>query len=314
MKKQKFLVVILVCIILLPIIVLPASALGSTAYVNEDYTEITWGSHKYYRVNSSDIVYIPNAQTVTDLKLADAEYEHVHYINATANDYAIELSLEYNGGGYVTYYYIRDDKLDEYNSILANGGDTFLIYLGYVDGVENMTVSRSVLYSNPNTMTGSKIARYERYIWVEYSALDGQVELVSRGSIFEDENGKFYYLDDYQFASSAQNIPIAERDTVTVYEITDKKLIQALTQEPDYDSDYDFSDTDGAIGIVVFSVTVFAIVLGVIPLVVALVSFILGFFAKKGYKRFFFTVSLLCLMASAVTFITVILCIIFNIR
>ena len=226
MKKQKFLVVILSVLLILPILVLPASAAIGTARVNADYSAITWGGHNYFRVDSSDIAYLPNTQPIYDLALANEEYKHVYSVSAVANKYAIQLTVSYIEGGYVNYYYIRDDKLDEYNNIVANGGNTFSVYLGYGFNEKTVTLSRSALYSNPITMTGSAVARYEGNIWVEYSALDGNIDLASRGYIFEDENGTFYFLDEYQFGTGVNRYgSIGERDTVTVYEITDKRLL-----------------------------------------------------------------------------------------
>lgn len=315
MKKQKILVVILSILLLLPILILPATAaeqiFGGTARVSADYSVIVWNSQKYIRVSSSDIAYLQNTQSIDDLALEPSEYDHIMYVSADASEYAIGLTLEYNEGGYVNYYYIREDKLDEYNDIITNGADSFSV-IGYgYDSLET-EVTRSALYSNPTEVSGSYVARYSAVALVEYTAFDGDIELASRGYIFKGENDSFYYVDEYQFGAGAERFePIAERDTVTIYKITDDELVSVLKQQSGYNDI--FLEIEGSVGFFVFSVIIFAIVLGFVPLLAAIASFILGFFARKGYKKFFFTVAGLCLLAAFVTLIAVILCVLFYI-
>lgn len=315
MKKQKILVVILSILLLLPILILPATAaeqiFGGTARVSADYSVIVWNSQKYIRVSSSDILYLENTQPIGDLALDPSEYDHIAYVSASANDYAIDLTLEYTEGGYVTYYYIREDKLDEYNDVIKNGADSFWVSM-YGFGSADIEVTRSALYSNPTTVSGSYVARYLTVAQVSCTAFDGDIELVSRGYIFKDENSSFYYVDEYQFGAGSERFEyIGERDTVTIYEITDEELVTALKNQSDYNDIY--LEIEGSVGLFIFSVTVFAVALGFVPLLAAIVSFILGFFAKKGYKKFLFTVAALCLLAALVTLIAVIVCILFYI-
>ena len=309
MKKQKLLLVILAVLLLIPMLSLSVSAFGWTAKVNSDYSAITWNGYNYIRVNGQDIAYVYDAEFIDDLLLPDGEYDHVRYVNANGNEYVIELELDFNEGGYATYYYVREDKLDEYNNALQKGSGEFSIYLGWIFGFgsEDMDISRDSIYSNPITMKGHEVARYSNIIYVDQTIFDGTVELSSRGYIFKDENGKFYFLDYYQFDDHAYN-HVSQADTVTVYEITDKEIIDALTD--DAYTDY-YSDDTGTVGYFIFSEAVYAVALGLLPCIIALASFIIGIFARKEYKKFFFIISALCILAAVFTFISVLLSVIF---
>ena len=311
MKKQKFLLVIISILLLIPLFSLPASALSTTARVNSDYSAITWNGHNYIRVHGSNISYV-YGEYISDLALPQSEYDHVMYVSTCANEYAIELSLEFNEGGYTTYYYIREDMLDEYNDAITNGGGELSIYYGWLGfgSGETEVVSRESLYTEPITMKGHELARYSSMVYVDQSIFDGKIELCSRGYIFKDENERFYFLDYYQFGNTFYiGTDVWQNDTVTVYEITDEKIIDALTDDVDTDTDY--SDDSGIVGYFIFSDVVFALALGVLPCIIGLASFIIGFFAKKGYKKFFFIISALCVLAAIFTFIAVLLSVIF---
>ena len=313
MKKQKFLLVILSVLLLIPILSVSVSAFGWTAKVNSDYSAITWNGHNYIRVDSSHIAYVNGGEYISDLALPQSEYDHVSSVEAYGNEYAIELHLQFNQGGYTSYYYIREDRLDEYENALKNGTGEFSVYLGWIGFGSNETISasRDSLFSNPVTMKGHEVARYQNIVYVDQTIFDGTLELASRGYIFKDENGRFYFLDYYQFDNySYIGMDVSENDTVTVYEITDKDIIDALSDDTHGNNNYYDVQMD-TVGYFIFSVVIFAIALGVLPCVIALASFILGFFIKKGYKKFFFIISALCVLAAVFTFIAVLLSVIF---
>ena len=312
MKKQKFLLVILSVLLLIPILSVSVSAFGWTAKVNSDYSAITWNGHNYIRVNGANISYVYDTEFIDDLLLPEDEYDHVNYVNAYGNDYVIELDLEFNEGGYATYYYVREDKLDEYNNAIKNGSGKFSIYLGWLYGFgsETIDISRDSIYSNPVTMKGHEVARYSTMVYVDQTIFDGSLELDSRGYIFKDENGRFYFLDYYQFGDYAYN-HVSQADTVTVYEITDKEIIDALSDNANSNTNNAYLDDSGTVGYFIFSEAVYAVALGLLPCIIALASFIIGIFAKKGYKKFFFIISALCILATVFTFISVLLSVIF---
>lgn len=313
MKKQKFLLVILSVLLLIPLLSVSVSAFGWTAQVNSDYSAITWNGHNYIRVDSSHIAYVNGGEYIRDLALPQSEYDHVSSVEVYGNEYAIELHLQFNQGGYTSYYYIREDRLDEYKDALKNGTGEFSVYLGWIGLGSNETISasRDSLFSNPVTMKGHEVARYQTIVYVDQTIFDGTLELSSRGYIFKDENGRFYFLDYYQFDNySYLGMDISNNGTMTVYEITDKDIIDALSDDTHVNNNY-YDVQTGTVGYFIFSVVIFALALGVLPCVIALASFILGFFIKKGYKKFFFIISALCVLAAVFTFIAVLLSVIF---
>lgn len=313
MKKQKLLLVILSVLLLIPILSVSVSAFGWTAQVNSDYSAITWNGHNYIRVDSSHISYVNGGEYINDLALPQSEYDHVSSVGAYGSEYAISLHLQFNQGGYVSYYYIREDKLDEYEDALKNGTGEFSVYLGWIGFGSNETISasRDSLFSNPVTMKGHEVARYQTIVYVDQTIFDGTLELASRGYIFKDENGRFYFLDYYQFDNYAYiGMDISNNGTMTVYEITDKDIIDALSDDTHGNNNY-YDVQTGTVGYFIFSEVIFALALGVLPCVIALASFILGFFIKKGYKKFFFIISALCVLAAVFTFIAVLLSVIF---
>lgn len=307
MKNRKFLFTLILIAILLPTLVITASAKGG-AVVSEDYSTVTYDGNTYIRVDPSHIDTVNDTDSVYDITFEGSNKHSISDTYLYANDTALKLTVFYKSGGDGSYAYVRDDLLDEYADFVKNGGDRYKIdlYYGLVD------VASEEIFGQKMIFKGYELNYYNSIGGVYTTGLDGAVSSCFRGHVFSDTDNNFYYVDYYQFGERLTREDLAMQESVTVWKITDADAVEEIElymDEFSHDIGYD-DDPFVDDGMFVPGLIILAIALGLLPLAIAIVSFVFSRKAGAPYRQYLRAVSICCLVAFVVTLITVIICIV----
>ena len=125
---------------------------------------------------------------------------------------------------------------------------------------------------------------------------------MSCGYIMKNADNEYFYVNDV-----SQNTDLTMQSSVEIWQITDEKVISEIhgivfSVIWDNDDDIDF-EGDGLI----FGIIIFALVLGVVPLVAGVVTFILSLKKDKQSKTLLRIISALCAAAFVITLVTIII-------
>lgn len=309
MKNRKILFALLVLSLLLSLLSVTVSAAGKLV-VDEGLSSLTYNGEKYVRVESSAIDTINYTSTVYSISFSASDEKIISYASAFANDYAIEIYIDYESGGSGVYYYVRSDLLDEYELTLKYGGERGEMHLDY----SSIEVDIDKLYGEKLTLAGYELDSFPiNNGYVSHYCFDGYLTFFARGYILSNNDGEFFYVDTYQFGEQKTWSELAYCDNITVWRITDKSVIGSIREHSDntYDDYYgdiydDYSETD----MFVPGLIIFGAVLGLLPLIVGIVTIIISAKAKAPYKKWLRMISGFCFAAAAITVVTIIVCVI----
>ncbi len=305
MKKIRSISAIILVSLLISLLIIPASASGDSAAVSADYSYVEYNGNKYVRVNNDTIYSLGTSNLVYQIEFKGGD-SMISYSALKANESAAELSIEYKTGGYVYYYYVNETKLEHFNTYIQNGGDSTLAISFHMTTVSS---DRNDFFASELVISGYELNYYSMEGDVFSPVFNKDINILT-GYLISDEDGSFYYVD-YLRSSDGSGASLDMQKEVKIWKITDKELIEMLTEalnEGYYDGDLspdDFDDTEGglATGIILLSV-----ILGMIPLVGAIVFFAFSIKCDKEYKRRLRLISAICLSAVVITLITVIVC------
>ncbi len=304
MKTRKFLSLIILSALLMTLFAIPVSAIGYDITVSEDYSYVTYRGEKYIRIDNNDI-YSTSASAIMGEVIFAAGDHNIEQVDAYADEYAVELWVTYKQGGNASYYYINESILSDFMQLSENGGDEYQIELYY----DTVTIQRHQLFGSAKTIQGYELNYYSVTGSILSNAFDKSIT-VSTGYLINDPEGNFYYVD-YSKSSNDRETPLDMQKNITVWQITDQNTINELMDaSPQYffpDNDNFDGDIDGdglGVGIVLL-----VILLGIVPLICAIISFCISFKCNKEYKRRMRIISALCLLTLLITVITVIICI-----
>ena len=296
MKTRKFLFALVILSLLVSLMALPSAALFGNyrITVSEDYTYLTYEGEKYIRVESSFSVI--NTVYTEDIRFEGSDAK-VDWCEAEANDTAVRLYVDYTDGGSGTYLYIKESQLESYADFLSNGGDsyTFEVSRGSLD------IDRDDLYASPLLVKGYELNYYSYVGPINTTGLDNTL-FIPCGYIMKNADNEYFYVNDV-----SQNTDLTMQSEVTIWQITDQQVISeihGIVFGVIWDNDGDV-EIDG--GGLIFGVIILALVLGALPLVAGIVTFILSLKKDKQSKTLLRIISALCAAAFVITLVTIII-------
>ena len=296
MKTRKFLFALIIFSLLVSLMALPSAALFGNyrITVSEDYTYLTYEGEKYIRVESSFSVI--NTVYTEDIRFEGGDAK-VDWCEAEANGSAVRLYVDYTDGGSGTYLYIKESLLESYADFLSNGGDsyTFEVSRGSLD------IDRDDLYASPLLVKGYELNYYSYVGPINTTGLDNTL-FMSCGYIMKNADNEYFYVNDV-----SQNTDLTMQSEVTIWQITDEKVISeihGIVFGVIWDNDGDVEIDDGGL---IFGVIILALVLGALPLVAGIVTFILSLKKDKQSKTLLRIISALCAAAFVITLVTIII-------
>ena len=296
MKTRKFLFALIIFSLLVSLMALPSAALFGNyrITVSEDYTYLTYEGEKYIRVESSFSVI--NTVYTEDIRFEGGDAK-VDWCEAEANGSAVRLYVDYTDGGSGTYMYLKESLLDDFNEFFTNGGDsyTFEVSRGSLD------IDRDDLYASPLLVKGYELNYYSYVGPINTTGLDNTL-FMSCGYIMKNADNEYFYVNDV-----SQNTDLTMQSEVTIWQITDQQVISeihGIVFGVIWDNDGDV-EIDG--GGLIFGVIILALVLGALPLVAGIVTFILSLKKDKQSKTLLRIISALCAAAFVITLVTIII-------
>ena len=296
MKTRKILFALIIFSLLVSLMALPSAALFGNyrITVSEDYTYLTYEGEKYIRVESSFSVI--NTVYTEDIRFEGGDAK-VDWCEAEANGSAVRLYVDYTDGGSGTYMYLKESLLDDFNEFFTNGGDsyTFEVSRGSLD------IDRDDLYASPLFVKGYELNYYSYVGPINTTGLDNTL-FMPCGYIMKNADNEYFYVNDV-----SQNTDLTMQSEVTIWQITDQQVISeihGIVFGVIWDNDGDV-EIDG--GGLIFGVIILALVLGALPLVAGIVTFILSLKKDKQSKTLLRIISALCAAAFVITLVTIII-------
>ena len=297
MKTRKILFALIIFSLLVSLMALPSAALFGNyrITVSEDYTYLTYEGEKYIRVETN--FSIINTVYTEDVFFEGGNDAAVNWCEAEANGSAVRLYVDYTDGGSGTYMYLKESLLDDFNEFFTNGGDsyTFEVSRGSLD------IDRDDLYASPLFVKGYELNYYSYVGPINTTGLDNTL-FMSCGYIMKNADNEYFYVNDV-----SQNTDLTLQSSVEIWQITDEKVISeihGIVFGVIWDNDGDV-EIDG--GGLIFGVIILALVLGALPLVAGIVTFILSLKKDKQSKTLLRIISALCVAAFVITLITIII-------
>lgn len=193
--------------------------------------------------------------------------------------------------------YLKESLLDDFNEFFTNGGDsyTFEVSRGSLD------IDRDDLYASPLFVKGYELNYYSYVGPINTTGLDNTL-FMSCGYIMKNADNEYFYVNDV-----SQNTDLTMQSEVTIWQITDQQVISeihGIVFGVIWDNDGDV-EIDG--GGLIFGVIILALVLGALPLVAGIVTFILSLKKDKQSKTLLRIISALCAAAFVITLVTIII-------
>ena len=307
---------------------------GKIATISEDLQVIQSGKEKFYRINSNDIefdyivvddeeyVYDENTIVYEDkvvVEYADEMYEFQLSENqkktieniedcSLGSEVYIDIVIYYKDGTSLSgLKFLNEKYLDEYNDLIENGSDTYLVDFIFPDN-NFVNIPKAALFNSDNKTTIKTDDFFDEcYVYIENSS---KIFRIEQGSIitYKDE---FYYRDNkenglksefvdgvhntiYHEKSTVHNTIYHEKSTVSVYKITDENTINKLkeAQEKYYEDDFGFLFNEKLAESI--SKVLFVVIFGILPLAVLVLSIVICVrSSKKAYKKICITTSVL---------------------
>ena len=297
MKTRKFLFALVILSLLVSLMALPSAALFGKyrITVSEDYSYLTLDGEKYVRVETNFLVI--NTVYTEDIRFEGGNDAAVDWSYADTNDSAVSLYVDYTDGGSGSYLYVKESLLESYDDFLTNGGDSYRLEVSR----GSLDIDRDDLYASQISIKGYELNYYSYVGQIHTTGLDNTLRM-SCGYIMKNADNEYFYVND-----GNQNTDPTMQSTVKIWQITDEKVISGihgiLFDEPWNNDD----DTDFEGGGLIFGIIIFSLVLGALPLVAGVVTFIMSLKKDKQSKTLLRIISALCAAAFVITLVTVII-------
>ena len=295
---------------------------GKIATISEDLQVIQSGKEKFYRINSNDIefdyivvddeeyiydentivyedkVVVEYADEMYEFQLSENQKKTIENIEdcSLGSEVYIDIVIYYKDGTSLSgLKFLNEKYLDEYNDLIENGSDTYLVDFIFPDN-NFVNIPKAALFNSDNKTTINVEDSFgEYYVYIENSSKKFRIE---QGSIITYKDG-FYYCDNKENGFKSEFVDGAhytyrEKSSVSVYKITDEKTINKLkeAQEKYYEDDFGFLFNDKLAESI--SKVLFVVIFGILPLAVLVLSIVICVrSSKKAYKKICFTTSVL---------------------
>lgn len=281
-------------IVVLSMLVLCTPAMADTqadtqdATISRNYKEIYYQGETYSIINTDlGITVSPAGRQDISIQLSEIQQQEVYHIEASGNENIVELQIMFEGGGYVYACYLNTKHTERIRGIGSGWAEYYEIYAEEDFLKENpIVVTSEVLNDNSLYVRGYHLAMYDLQPVYGY-CLDGEISCLMGYLIYCDDNS-VYYLSRHFFQDlygSEPNLILC--DMVIVSAIKDAELLEqlhAMNETPD--TNLDELDA-GAIVIV----AILSLIFIVVPVVLAIVIFVMSRKAKQPYKKYFGVIS-----------------------
>ena len=284
MKKRIALslvsLILIACAFIIPVFAKDTNAL----HISESYKTVTYKGEAYDLCDATYLNLNPSSDYIYNIELTAAQQNEIESVNAYDYGAFIMLDLYFSRGGGSTLYYLNRDYADALCDFIQDGGSQYEIMTeGYLYNSFSISASRHELYGTPLYMQGYEIMQHKYHATVLNYSDDMSFEKVL-GNIITDGDGNFYFVDYYQFgAENAEYFDPIYYGTVRVYKITDKDLLSTFMGDDDLSSDYE--DEYTSIPLAIISGAILTILLGIAPLVGAILCLIFSYKAKRPYRQ-----------------------------
>ena len=303
-----------------------------TATISDDFQMIECDGIKFYRVNPQIISFdyyideatdeidegeiISVASTVdsvvtenffVDFELTDEQKKTIYRIDVyNYNKIYLEISVNYNDGSALTgLTYLNEKYNNEYNALIKNGSENFLIDFIYPDNNFVYTDKANLIDEKLKTNINVEYINEQNEVYIENSDKSFRLNI---GSIIKIEDTYYFYEYDVNNPEYyLEELIELDLKDLTVYELKDEKLLEDIhaAEQKYFDDDFGFLFNDELAETV--SKIFFIIIFAVIPFAICIASMILGIRSKKkAYKKIFVTISLLSI-AEVITFIATVI-------
>lgn len=296
---------------------------GKIATISEDLQVIQSGKEKFYRINSNaiefdyvvddeeyvydedtivyeDKVQVEYADEMYEFQLSENQKKTIENIEdcSFGSEIFIDIIIYYKDGTSLSgLKFLNEKYLDEYNDLIENGSDTYLVDFIFPDN-NFVNIPKAALFNSDNKTTINVEDSFgEYYVYIENSSKKFRIE---QGSIFTYKD-EFYYRDNKENGLKSEfvdgvhsTIIYHKKSTVSVYKITDKNTINKLkeAQEKYYEDDFGFL-FNGKLAESISKV-LFVVIFGILPLAVLVLSIVICVRSgKKAYKKICITTSVL---------------------
>ena len=264
---------------------------GGSVFISNIASEEPYFSYNEYEVN-------------LNIELSDSQKEELTKIYVRSNgeeQLFVTAELYFKDGSTIWYSYVRDDVKEDFKKVTEGKPDEFVVeYRTYSDQGDILkTVSRDSL------LTGDK----EKIDFYEYNDFDVAAfsdsfnYSVYKGLVYIGENEYYYF--DFEENGITNSYDLYELNVLEIeaHRITDEEAIAIIEEglQEYYDDDYGYLFNDELTDIV--SKIFFSLVFAAVPVVTAVITFILAIKSKKAlYKKLLLATSGLSL-SSLATFI-----------
>lgn len=288
---KKFISIIFTITLIFSCFGLTAFAENSSITISEDYQTLSIDGESYSRFNASMLEF-DCYETDKQITLSKAQQEAIASIELFANEQEniISVDITFKDGAYLSITFLRDDYLDEYNEIINNLSQNYVIDFGWPED-NTVVANRDDFFGNAIYLK-SNVLEWCDYFYVTASSSDNSMTVV-KGALITYDN-EYYYVD---FAESGiadgYSFSPYNYDTLSAHEITNEVLLKSLVEAEEayyaddlgFFFDDDFTETISA----VFLIFIFAI----IPFAIFIVFLVLAIRSKTVYRKLFSTICIL---------------------
>lgn len=296
---KKLISMICVILLLASLCALTVSARDGAITIADNFNSLVYRDSVYVRVENGDAVDFDYSLVMDNhdkanpaIALTKRQAAEIRVVEATVDGYHnayVVLDVFYKTGDSARRnVYIKESRLDEYYALLDGVGHVFTTQIDYRQDDE-IVMTETQLKGEALIRDGDEIPHTNTFtVWAEsedgcFSEVVGEIMIVGP----EDE---YYYLDFFQNGKDGYYdlmTDLGECEDVTLYRITDEKLIERI--EMDYAAFYDaqmlpYTEDVGKM----LSAVMMILIFGALPFAVIVVSVIGWIRSKKRlYRRLF---------------------------
>ena len=282
MKRTKIIIAILTVILLLSSLSVISFASDDTLRIADDYSYVTYGGEKYVRVSSSrdnvNFIYAEYNYDFT-VEYTEKQLEQIEGIDLSVEDVFLELRFRFVSGGSATEWYLKEEFLDEYNSV-ANL--TAPLYRG--GGVKT---EKDAIFGETVKISSTELISYNWYL-VDNRTEDGFCYHYC-GRFYIATDGSCYYLDFAENGSNYHNYDLLDFDELTVHKITDPEICEKLCVKSE--------PTEKSRVFIYATMVMIGLFFGILPLALGILCFMKRKSAKEPYRRLYTILMSACAVA-----------------
>lgn len=269
---------------------------------SDDYTDIYFDGYTFERVDAS-MLNIYFLGLYWEVVLTDAQSALIKSVEVKINseDTVMFATINFNDGMTMSSAYLREDYIDDYNRIVSNQCEEYIIDFSYP--ADNTVIAQKKdLFGEIVSFNKSKLGLCDAYV-VEATVKEAGLTVVKGFLLIYDE--EYYYVDCYETGLPAYTTFDYHKFTeLSVHRITNPELFADINfaEEEYYEDDYGYIYDDSFTETISAVLIIFVFV--IVPLAILVIFLIKAIRGKGTYKKMYFVISALCL-AEIIVFIVI---------